>query len=215
MAGGRPGSVTSTAPAGRRAEDRAARSLVEHGLDVLLELVDLLSERGALLGRGRAEGLHQPGHRAALASQVLVAQRLQVRVGAGGGRGRRRTGCGGRRWRTRMMCWVPMCRSAGVSVPKCRRPGVRAEVPMPSGSGAELPSASGVLRTAPAPGSDPARARRTRHGVRARATRARPALDLRDELAEGRRIAHGEVGQLLAVEPDAGDLEAVDRTGRR
>ena len=85
MAGSRPGSVTSTAPAGRRVEDSAARRSSSADLDVLLELVDLLAERGALVGRGRAQGLHQAGHGAALAAQVLVAQRLQVRVGADGG----------------------------------------------------------------------------------------------------------------------------------
>ena len=89
MAGARPGSVTSTAPAGPSRRGQGRQPLVERRLDVLLELVDLLAERRALVRRGRAQGLHQAGHGAALAAQVLVAQRLQIRVGADGGQARR------------------------------------------------------------------------------------------------------------------------------
>ena len=79
----RKGDIDAAGRAACRGQGR--QTLVEHDLDVLLELVDLLAERRALLRRGRAEGFHQPGHRAALAAQVLVAQRLQVRVRADGG----------------------------------------------------------------------------------------------------------------------------------
>ena len=49
-AGGRPGSVTSTAPAGGRDASAARDAFVERRFDLLLEIVGQLAERGAHLG---------------------------------------------------------------------------------------------------------------------------------------------------------------------
>src|SRR6185503_12450703 len=104
----RQGDVDAAGRAAFRGQGR--ETLVERGLDVLLELVDLLAERGALVGRGRAEGFHQPGHRAALAAQVLVAQRLQVRVSADGSKLGGELGAEVEDGGHVVMCWVPVCR---------------------------------------------------------------------------------------------------------
>ncbi len=76
--GGRPGRVTSTAPAGRTRRRDLRDARVERRLDLLLQLVDLLAERGPLGRRGRRELLHQRRDGAALAAEEPIAQRLQL-----------------------------------------------------------------------------------------------------------------------------------------
>src|SRR4029079_14626915 len=63
----------------RRRDVRDAR--VERGLDLLLQLVDLLAERGPLGRRSRRELLHQRRDGAALPAEEPIAQRFQLRLG--------------------------------------------------------------------------------------------------------------------------------------
>src|SRR5690606_34381823 len=57
---------------------------VERLLDLALEGVDRLPQRGPLLGGGGGERLHQRRNRAPLAPEIAVADGLEIAVGAGG-----------------------------------------------------------------------------------------------------------------------------------
>ena len=61
----------------------SATLLLDRGFDFGLEGVDETPELAASLGRERAERLHQPGHRAGLAAQKVIVERLERRLGRG------------------------------------------------------------------------------------------------------------------------------------
>ena len=81
MAGRRPGQrdVHRSRRRARRLERRAL--LVERGLDLALQLVGFAPEGRALVGRRAGDFLEQRGDGAAFATQIPVAQRLEIRVG--------------------------------------------------------------------------------------------------------------------------------------
>ena len=76
-AGTRPGSVTSTAPAGGRAPFRGGDAFVERRFDLLLEIVGELAERGPRIRRRGAERLEQRRDEPALAREIAIADRAQ------------------------------------------------------------------------------------------------------------------------------------------
>ena len=90
-AGTRPGSVTSTAPAGRRERAGALDVGGPPRLDRLLQFVRKTADVALVLGGGAGDQLHPGRDDAVLAAEIPVADRLRLAIG--GRRGEVRLEC--------------------------------------------------------------------------------------------------------------------------